>query len=56
MVATPDGQRSAYAELEGPAAMPDELGQRVADLLAMQDAHEILDICRRDAAQDGPIT
>ena len=50
MVATPDGQRSAYAELEGPADTPDELGQRVADLLAMQDAHEILDICRREAA------
>ncbi|HEU4374318.1 MAG TPA: hydroxymethylbilane synthase, partial [Telluria sp.] len=44
MVATPDGKRSAYAELEGDAATPDELGQRVADLLAMQDAHEILAI------------
>jgi hydroxymethylbilane synthase len=50
MVATPDGLRSAYAELEGDAATPDELGQRVADLLAMQDAGEILDICRQQAA------
>jgi len=50
MVATPDGARSAYAELEGPADTPDELGQRVADLLAMQDAAEILDICRQGAA------
>ena len=50
MVATPDGTRSAYAELEGACATPDELGQRVADLLAMQDAAAILDICRLDAA------
>ena len=50
MVATPDGARSAYAELEGPADTPDELGQRVADLLAMQDAAAILDICRHGAA------
>jgi hydroxymethylbilane synthase len=50
MVATPDGKRSAYAELEGDAATPDELGQRVADLLAMQDAGAILDICRQEAA------
>jgi hydroxymethylbilane synthase len=50
MVATPDGTRSAYAELEGDAATPDELGQRVADLLAMQDAGAILDICRQEAA------
>jgi hydroxymethylbilane synthase len=50
MVATPDGARSAYAELEGDASTPDELGQRVADLLAMQDAAAILDICRQEAA------
>jgi hydroxymethylbilane synthase len=50
MVATPDGTRSAYAELEGACNTPDELGQRVADLLAMQDAAAILDLCRLDAA------
>lgn len=50
MVATPDGSRSAYAELEGDATTPEELGQRVADLLAMQDAAAILDICRQEAA------
>jgi hydroxymethylbilane synthase len=50
MVATPDGARSAYAELEGDAHTPEELGQRVADLLAMQDAAAILDICRQEAA------
>jgi hydroxymethylbilane synthase len=50
MVATPDGQRSAYAELEGPADNPDALGQGVADLLAMQDAAGILDACRQEAA------
>jgi hydroxymethylbilane synthase len=50
MVATPDGTRSAYAELEGEATTPDALGQRVADLLALQDAAGILDICRKEAA------
>jgi hydroxymethylbilane synthase len=50
MVATPDGTRSAYAELEGACETPEELGQRVADLLAMQDAAAILDICRQEAA------
>jgi len=50
MVATPDGKRSAYAELEGACDTPDELGQRVADLLAMQDAAAILDLCRQEAA------
>lgn len=50
MVATPDGARSAYAELEGPADNPEALGEGVAALLAMQDAAAILDACRQEAA------
>jgi hydroxymethylbilane synthase len=46
MVATPDGRRSASAELSGPADRPQQLGQRVAELLAQQDASEILAACR----------
>ncbi|HZX25655.1 MAG TPA: hydroxymethylbilane synthase [Telluria sp.] len=52
MVATPDGLRSAHAELSGPADAPDALGERVADLLRQQDAEAILDACRAQAAPD----
>jgi len=52
MVATPDGRRSAFAEGEGPAALPEGLGQQVADQLMAQDAQGILAECRVDAAGD----
>jgi hydroxymethylbilane synthase len=52
MVATPDGKRSAFAELEGPAALPEGLGEQVADLLKAQDADGILAACKADAAPD----
>ncbi|QNA99496.1 hydroxymethylbilane synthase [Massilia sp. Se16.2.3] len=49
MVATPDGRRSAFAELAGPVAQPELLGEQVSALLAQQDAQAILDACRQDA-------
>ncbi|TFW27432.1 hydroxymethylbilane synthase [Massilia arenosa] len=54
MVATPDGTRFARAESSGVADAPDGLGERVAELLRMQDAEAILDLCRQqsDAAPD----
>ncbi len=53
MVATPDGRRSAFAEVSGPAALPEALGEQVARLLEQQDAAGILAECRRDAAAAG---
>ena len=52
MVATPDGTRSAHAEVEGSAAQPEYLGEQVSELLAQQDANAILAACRVDAAED----
>jgi hydroxymethylbilane synthase len=52
MVATPDGKRSASAELSGPADQPEQLGQRVSELLQQQDADAILAACREVAAPD----
>jgi hydroxymethylbilane synthase len=52
MVATPDGKRSASAELSGPADKPEQLGQHVSELLQQQDAEAILAACREDAAPD----
>ena len=52
MVATPDGKRTASAELSGPADHPEHLGERVSELLAQQDAAAILAACRQDAADD----
>ncbi len=52
MVATPDGKRSASAELSGPADQPEELGQQVSELLQQQDADAILAACREVAAPD----
>jgi hydroxymethylbilane synthase len=51
MVATPDGQRSASAELSGPADKAEALGQRVSELLKQQDAEAILAACRSHGAQ-----
>jgi hydroxymethylbilane synthase len=50
MVATPDGRRSAFAEATGPAALPEGLGEQVAQLLKAQDAEGILAECKADAA------
>jgi hydroxymethylbilane synthase len=52
MVATPDGQRNAYAEASGPAALPEALGEQVSQLLEQQDAAAILAECKVDAAGD----
>jgi len=52
MVATPDGQRSAHAEVSGSAEQPEYLGEQVSELLAQQDANAILAACRVDAAGD----
>jgi hydroxymethylbilane synthase len=50
MVATPDGKRMASAEVRGPAASAEQLGQDVAELLRQQDAVDILAACLADAA------
>jgi hydroxymethylbilane synthase len=50
MVATPDGKRSAFAEAAGPAALPEAVGEQVAQLLGQQDAAAILAECKADAA------
>jgi hydroxymethylbilane synthase len=50
MVATPDGKRSAFAEASGPAALPEAVGEQVAQLLGQQDASAILAECKADAA------
>ena len=52
MVATPDGKRSAHAELTGAASQPELLGERVSALLAQQDAQAIVDAVKQDAAAD----
>ena len=53
MVATPDGKRSAHAEVAGSAEQPEYLGEQVAELLTRQDANAILAACRLDAAAAG---
>jgi len=50
MVATPDGKRMATAEVHGPAADADQLGEQVADKLRAQDAVAILSVCLAEAA------
>jgi hydroxymethylbilane synthase len=52
MVATPDGSQSASAGLSGPADAPEQLGERVSELLKQQDADAILAACRAVAAPD----
>ena len=52
MVATPDGTRSAHAELTGAANQPELLGERVSALLDQQDARAILATILQDAAAD----
>jgi hydroxymethylbilane synthase len=53
MVATPDGRRSAFAEATGPAALPELLGEQVAQQLMAQDAQGILAECRLEAGSAG---
>lgn len=48
MVATPDGQRIARAELRGQASSAEALGQQIAGLLEAQDASAILAACKVD--------
>ncbi|NNG23546.1 hydroxymethylbilane synthase [Telluria aromaticivorans] len=50
MVATPDGLRSAHAEVAGSWEHPEFLGEQVSILLEAQDAHAILDACKQEAA------
>ena len=52
MVATPDGRRSAFADASGPAALPEAVGEQVAQKLAAQDAAGILAECKATAAGD----
>jgi hydroxymethylbilane synthase len=52
MVATPDGQRTAQAEVAGSWDHPEFLGEQVSILLEDQDAHAILEACKQEAAQD----
>ncbi|SFB91203.1 hydroxymethylbilane synthase [Massilia yuzhufengensis] len=51
MVATPDGQRTAKAEVAGSWEHPEFLGEQVSILLADQDAHGILEACKQEAAE-----
>jgi hydroxymethylbilane synthase len=50
MVATPDGQRMATAEVHGAAVDADQLGEQVAEKLRAQDAVAILAVCVAEAA------
>ncbi|CAN7474568.1 hydroxymethylbilane synthase [Massilia sp. LjRoot122] len=50
MVATPDGQRTARAEVAGSWEHPEFLGEQVSILLEDQDAHAILAACKQEAA------
>jgi len=52
MVGTPDGRRSAFADASGPAALPELVGEQVAQKLAAQDAAGILAECKATAAGD----
>jgi hydroxymethylbilane synthase len=45
MIATPDGTRTASADLTGPANQPEALGAKIAEALQQQDAQAILDSC-----------
>jgi len=53
MVATPDGGRTAAAELRGAADAPEALGSAVADALRAQGADAILAACRNGSDADG---
>ncbi len=46
MVGTPDGKRIANAEVRGDSALPESLGQQVADALGAKGAEDILAACK----------
>jgi hydroxymethylbilane synthase len=46
MVATPDGQQIASAEVRGPASAPEKIGMEIAELLQARGAAAILEACR----------
>ncbi len=50
MVATPDGARTAFAEVRGSANEAEQLGRNITQLLQAQGAAAILDACRAAAA------
>ncbi len=52
MIGTPDGLHVARADLSGPAAAPEALGLRVAEVLAQQDAQAILNLCHISAQEN----
>ncbi|MCG2584393.1 hydroxymethylbilane synthase [Massilia sp. TS11] len=52
MVATPDGQRVASAEISGSADAPEALGQQVSAQLRAQDAEAILAVCHSQTAAE----
>jgi hydroxymethylbilane synthase len=49
MIGTPDGLRTASADISGAADAPEALGQRIAEALQAQDAAAILAACKEDA-------
>ncbi len=49
MVASPDGVRTASADVSGAADAPEALGQQASDLLHTQDARAILALCAVEA-------
>lgn len=49
MIGTPDGLRTATADISGAADAPEALGQRIAEALQAQDAAAILAACKEDA-------
>ena len=53
MVATPDGSRSAFAEVRGSANEPEQLGRDASQLLHDQDAGAILQACQAAQAAAG---
>ena len=52
MVATPDGSRTAFAEISGLARDGEELGRQVTALLNDQDAAAILQVCRTESGAE----
>ncbi|MGS0744258.1 hydroxymethylbilane synthase, partial [Glaciimonas sp. GG7] len=45
MIGTPDGRRTATADISGAADAPEALGQQIAEVLKQQDAAAILAAC-----------
>ncbi|KAF3998082.1 hydroxymethylbilane synthase [Glaciimonas immobilis] len=51
MIGTPDGLRTATADITGAANAPEALGQKIAAALAQQGAAAILAACKEDLAE-----